>query len=114
MATGRSNAFGYAHSAALVHNITPSATVVTLGSHIAGAPAYFMDQFDGNFGALSAAATGITVVMDALATSTTTQYDIILASMAELKILSIAASATTGGGNRDSATGRLSPNECTK
>ena len=52
--------------------------------------------------------------MEALATSTITQYDKILSSMTELKTLSIAASATTDGGNRDSATGRLYRDERTK
>ena len=114
LATGRSEAFGSAHSAALIHNITPSTTAGTLGSHIAGAPASFMDQFDGHFGALSAATTGSTVVMEALATATTMQYDRIMASMAELKTLSIAAAVTPNGGNRDSATGCLSPDKLTK
>ena len=41
------------------------------------------------------------------------QYEKILAVMAELKTLSIAAAATTGGGNRDSVTGRLTPDERT-
>ena len=82
--------------------------------HIAVAPASFMEHFYCHFGALSAADTGSTVVMEALATATTTQYGIILASMAELKTSSIAASVTTGGGNRDSATCRLSPDKRTK
>ena len=34
--------------------------------------------------------------------------------MAELKMLSIAASATTGDGTYDSATGHPSPDKCTK
>ena len=34
--------------------------------------------------------------------------------MADLKTLSIAEYATTGGGNHESATGRLSPDERTK
>ena len=79
-----------------------------------GASAYFVENFDGHFGALSAAATRSTAMMEALAKDTTMQYDIILASMAELKTLSIAVSATTVGGNRDSATGRLSPDKRTK
>ena len=41
--------------------------------------------------------------------ATTMQYDKLLDSVAELKTLSIAASVTTGVGNRDSATGRLTP-----
>ena len=73
-----------------------------------------MDQFDGHFDALSAAATRSTVVMEAPDTETTTQYDQILATMAELKMISIAALETTGDGNRDSATGRLTPDERTK
>ena len=73
-----------------------------------------MEQFDGHFGALSATDTGSTVVMEALATATTTQYQKILATMAELKTLSITEAATTGGGNRDSATGRLTPDKRTK
>ena len=72
---GRSNAFGSLHSAALIHNITPSTTAGTPGSHIVGAPASFIKQFDGHFGDLSTKATGSTVVMEALATATTTQYD---------------------------------------
>ena len=110
----RSDAFGSAHSADLVHDITPSTTTGTPGIHIVGAPASFTDQCDGHFSTLSAAATGSTVVMEALAMATTTQYDIIMASIAELKTLSIAASATTGGSNHDSATGRLSTYERTK
>ena len=73
-----------------------------------------MEKFDGHFGALSATATGSTVVTDALATATTTKYDKILASMPEPKTLNIAASATTGGGNSDSATSRLSLDKLTK
>ena len=42
------------------------------------------------------------------------QYEKILAVMAELKTMSIAAAATTGGGNRDIATGRLTPDKRTK
>ena len=68
-----------------------------------------MEQFDGHFGALSAAATGSTVVMESLVEATITQYNKIMTSMAKLKTLSIAASATTGGSTRDSATGRPSP-----
>ena len=52
--------------------------------------------------------------MEALATATTTQYNIILASMAELKTLSIAASAMTIGGTCDSATDCPSPNKRSK
>ena len=55
-----------------------------------------MNHFDGHFGALSVAATRITVVMEALATATTKQYEKIMATMAELKNLSIVAAATTG------------------
>ena len=73
-----------------------------------------MEQFDEHFGALFVISTGSTAMMEALAKDTTMQYDIILASMAELKTLSIAVSATTVGGNRDSATGRLSPDKRTK
>ena len=58
-----------------------------------------MSDFDGHFGALSAASTGSTVVMEAMATATTTQYKKILVSMADLKTLIIAATATTDGGN---------------
>ena len=72
-----------------------------------------MEKIDGHFGTLSAAATGSTVVMEALATSTTTQYDKIIATTAELKTLNITASETTGGDNGDSATGRLTPEERT-
>ena len=49
-----------------------------------------------------------------MATSTTTQYDKIMAPMDELKTFSIAASATTVGGNRYIATGRLNPDKRTK
>ena len=73
-----------------------------------------MEQFDGHFGALSATDNGSTVVMEALATATTTQYRKIMAIMAELKTLSISVSVTTGSGNRDSTTGRLATDECTK
>ena len=52
--------------------------------------------------------------MEALDTDTTSQYEKILAAMYELKTLSIAGAAKTGGSNRDSATGRLTPNERTK
>ena len=52
--------------------------------------------------------------MESLAAATTMQYNKILASMAELKTLSIAESATTGGGTWDSAIGRSSPNKLTK
>ena len=52
--------------------------------------------------------------MESLVAATNTQYNKILASMDELKNLSIAASATTGGGTRDSSTGRPSPDERTK
>ena len=112
--TGRSNAFVSAHSAILIHGITPSATAGTSGSQGDGAPASFMEQFDGHSGALSAAATGSTAVMEALATAANTQYEKILTTMAELKTLSIVAAETTSGGNRDSATGRLTPDERTK
>ena len=114
LATGRSDIFGSTHSSALVHDISPPTTSGTPGSHISGAPASFRDQFDGHFSALSAAANGITAVMESLAAATTTQYKNNLASMAELKTLSIASSAMTGGGTRDSATGRTSPNKRTK
>ena len=114
MGTGCSYAFGYAHSSALVHDITPYATAGTPGIQIASAPDSFMEQFDGHFGALSATATGITIMMEALAMDTTTQYNKILVYMAELKTLSIAASATTDSGNRDSATGDISSDECAK
>ena len=77
-------------------------------------PASFMEQSDGHFGALSAVATGSTAVMESLVAATNTQYNKILASMDELNNLSIAASATTGGGNTESSTGRLSPDERTK
>ena len=70
-----------------------------------------MEQFDGHFGALSATATGSTVVMESLVEATITQYNKIMTSMAKLKTLRIAASATTGGGTCDSATGRPSPDE---
>ena len=73
-----------------------------------------MEQFDGHFGALSVASTGISVVTEALATSTTKQYENVMSTMTDLKTLSIAAAATTGGGNHDSATGRLAPDERTK
>ena len=73
-----------------------------------------MDQFNGYFGALSTTVTRSTVVMESLAAVTTTQYNKILASMAELKTLSIVESATTGGGTRDSATDRPYPDKCTK
>ena len=53
-------------------------------------------------------------MMEALAMDTTTQYNKILVYMAELKTLSIAVSATTDGGNRDSATGDISSDECAK
>ena len=73
-----------------------------------------MKYFDNHFGALSAAATGSTAVMESLAAATTMQYNKNLTSKAELKTLSIAAYATTSGGTHDSATGRPSPNERTK
>ena len=73
-----------------------------------------MEQFDFHFGPLSNAVTRSTIVMESLEVATTTQYNKILASMAELKTLSIAASATTGGGTCDTATGCTSPNERTK
>ena len=115
LATGCGDAFGSAHSADLIHDITPSATAGAAGSQrAAGAPASFMEQLDGHLGALSAAATGSTVVMEALDMVTNTQYNKIMATVAGLKMLSIAASATTGGGNRDSDTVRLTPNERTK
>ena len=114
LATVRSDTFGSAHSAILIHSITSSATAVRAGSQGEGAPASFMEKFDGHIGALSAAATKSTVVMEALSTAATIQYEKILAAMAQLKTLSIAAAATTGGGNRDSATGRLTPDELTK
>ena len=63
LATGRGDAFGFAHSNIFIHGITPSATAVTARSQVEGAPASFMEQFDDHFGALSAAATGSTVVM---------------------------------------------------
>ena len=72
-----------------------------------------MWQFDGHFWALSTAATRRTVKMEALATAVTMQYEKILAAMAELKTLIIAAEATTSGGNRDSTTGHLTPDEQT-
>ena len=70
---GRSDAFGSAHSTILIHGITPSVMAGMSGSQGKGAPASFMEQFDGHFGALSAAATGSTFVMGVLATATTTQ-----------------------------------------
>ena len=73
-----------------------------------------MEQFDGHFCALSDAATGSTAVMESLAATTTTQYNKIIASMDELKTLSIAASAMTGDGTGDSVTGHPSPDERTK
>ena len=79
-----------------------------------GAPVSFMEEFNCHFGALSAAATVSTAVMESMAAATTTQYNKILASMAELETLSTAASATTGGGTRNSATVRPSPDERTK
>ena len=81
----------------------------TAGSQGAGTPDSFMELFYGHFGDLSATATGSTSVMEALVMANTTQYDKNLATMADLKTLSIAASETTGGSNRDSATGRLTP-----
>ena len=114
LAMGHSDAFSSAHSAALVHNISPPTTAGPQGSHTEVAPASFMEQFDGHFGALSAAATSSTVVMESLAASTTMQYNKIMASMAKLKTLIIAASATTVSGTRESATSRPSPDECTK
>ena len=56
LVTGCSDAFGSAHSATLIHNITPSATAVKPGSKSVGTPASFMEQFYGPFEALSAAA----------------------------------------------------------
>ena len=73
-----------------------------------------MEQFDGHFGALSAASTGSNTVMESLAAATTTQYNKIMASMAELKTLSITESAMTGGSTCDSATGRPPPEKRTK
>ena len=73
-----------------------------------------MDQFNGYLCALSATATRSTVVIESPAAATTTQYNKILASMAELKTISIAASATTVGGTRDSASGHPSPDKLTK
>ena len=55
-----------------------------------------MEQFNCHFGALSAAGTGSTVVVEVLDISTTTHYNKIMATMAELKNLSIVAAATTG------------------
>ena len=52
--------------------------------------------------------------MEALTTATTMQYEKILSTMADLKTLSIAAAETTGSGNRDSATGRLTLDKRTK
>ena len=54
---GRSNAFGSVHSTIIIHGITPSATGGTAGIQGEGAPASFMDQFDGHFGDLSSTAT---------------------------------------------------------
>ena len=70
LATGRGDAFGSAHSAILIHGITPSATAGTAGTQVEGAPVSFMDHFESHFSALSAAATGSTAVMEALATAT--------------------------------------------
>ena len=56
LVTDRGDAFGSAHSATLIHNITPSATAVKPGSKSVGTPASFMEQFYGPFEALSAAA----------------------------------------------------------
>ena len=111
---GLISAFGSAHSAALFQDISPPTKMGPLGSHIAGALASFMEHFDGHFGALSASASGSTVVMESLAAATTTQYNKILDSMAELKMLSIAASVTTCGSTRESATGCPPPEEDTK
>ena len=52
--------------------------------------------------------------MESMAAATTTQYNKILASISELKTLSIAVSAMTSGGTRDSATSRPSPYKRTK
>ena len=75
LATGRGDAFGSAHSAILIHGITTSDTVGTAKCQGEGAPASCMEQFDGHFGALSATDTRSTVVMEALATVTTMQYE---------------------------------------
>ena len=114
LATGRGNAFGSAHFAILIHGITTSATVGTSGRRGEVAPASFMEQFDGHFGALSTAATRSTVMMETMATATTMHYEKILAAMDELKTLRIAAAETTGSRNRDSTTGRLTPDEWTE
>ena len=63
IATGRGDVFGSTHSATLIHSITPYTTAGKSESQGAGAPASFMDHFDSHYGALSAAATGSTVVM---------------------------------------------------
>ena len=99
MATGRGDAFGYVDSDILSHGITPSAMAGTAGSQGEGSPVSFMEHFDGHFGAQSAASTGSTVVMESLVTATTTQYKKILVSMADMKTLIIAATATTDDGN---------------
>ena len=114
LATDRSDAFGSAHSATLVHDISPPTASGPQESHISGAPASFTEQFYGHFGALSDAATGSTVVMESLKACNIMQYNKILASMAYLKTLSISASVKTRGGIHDSATGHPSPNENTK
>ena len=72
-----------------------------------GAPVSFMEKFDSHFDVLSAIDTRSTVMVEALAMAATTQYDKILATMAELKTLSITESATTGRGNCDIAKGRI-------
>ena len=43
LATGRSDVFGSAHSAALIHDISPPTTTGTPGIHITGAPYSFME-----------------------------------------------------------------------
>ena len=89
LATSRGGAFGSAHSAIIIHGIIPSDTAETDGIQGKDPLASFMEQFDGHFGALSNAANGSTIAIGALTTANNTQYNKILAAMAELKTLSI-------------------------
>ena len=94
--TGQGDVFGTASSAVQTHGTAPSSMVVTTGRQ--GAPASFMENFDGHFGALNAAATGSNTVIKQLAAMTTTQYDKISAGIVELKLaLPTTTTPTTRG-----------------
>ena len=65
-----------------------------------GAPASFMDQFDGNFGALVAAAKVSNTFIKQLVATTMTRYNQIAASITDLKLALTTTTTPTPRGTR--------------